>query len=135
MQGAQALKGVYVLLISLSRDITSCIGALGTIPLERGTYAYVGSSQNNLDKRIARHLSKDKKIHWHIDYLLKEDAVTIKRVLYKEAGKQEECVIAGRLARSEMPVTGFGCSDCNCGAHLFRLEHPETIQNLGMREL
>ena len=32
----------------------------------------IRSALNNLDKRIQRHKSNQKKMHWHIDYLLKK---------------------------------------------------------------
>ena len=38
---------------------------------------YTGSAKKNIDKRIERHLSKKKNLHWHIDYLLNSDAVQI----------------------------------------------------------
>ncbi|NOQ37998.1 DUF123 domain-containing protein, partial [archaeon] len=64
------MKGVYVLIVKVDKDIQEKIGALGKIRFCRGTYAYVGSAQNGLEKRIARHLSKKKSLFWHIDYLL-----------------------------------------------------------------
>ena len=90
------MKGIYILLIDLSRSLKIRIGSLGEIYFEKGRYAYVGSAQNGLEKRIARHFSKEKKIFWHIDYLLEHGKIV--DVFYKRAGKSEECLIARKLA-------------------------------------
>lgn len=129
------MKGVYVLNISVSRNIKPEIGALGKISFEKGLYTYVGSAQNNLEKRVARHLSRDKKLRWHIDYLLDSGASRITKVFYKEAGKTEECRLARALGQTEIPVPRFGCSDCRCSSHLFKLDNINNIEKLEMKEL
>lgn len=116
------MKGVYVLIISVAEDIRVRVGALGDINFEKGLYAYVGSAQNSLEKRVARHLRKAKKKFWHIDYLLDSDAVRVVKVFYKEAGKSEECRIAGKLSERSVAVKNFGSSDCSCVSHLFMLK-------------
>ena len=127
------MKGVYVLLISINRDISVQIGSLGILNFERGSYAYVGSAQNNLEKRIARHLRKVKKKFWHIDYLLNDTRVVVQRVFTREIGKPEECELADRLCRKGSPVLGFGCSDCKCKSHLFKIRNYEFLKGR-MRE-
>jgi sugar fermentation stimulation protein A len=112
------VKGVYVLAISVGKDIMVNVGALGSVFFEKGLYAYVGSAQNSLEKRIERHLRKAKKKFWHIDYLLDDDAVRIVRVFCKEAEKSKECRIARKLNEKGVAVKGFGCSDCGCVSHL-----------------
>lgn len=113
------MKGVYCLLINIARDINVKIGALGNMNFEKGGYAYTGSAQNNIEKRVARHLSKDKKLKWHIDYLLNNKNVKISKVLYKETGrKEEECETARELMKHSKIIKGFGCSDCSCSSHL-----------------
>jgi len=116
------VKGVYVLVISVAKDIKVNVGALGSIFFERGLYAYVGSAQNGLERRVQRHLRKAKKKFWHIDYLLDDDAVRMVKVFYKEAEKSEECRIARKLSEKGVAVKRFGCSDCNCVSHLFRID-------------
>jgi len=115
------VKGVYVLVISVGKGIRVEVGALGSVFFERGLYAYVGSAQNSLEKRIERHLGKAKKKFWHIDYLLDNEAVRVVKAFYKEAEKFEECRIAGELSERVVPVVDFGCSDCSCVSHLFML--------------
>ena len=116
------MKGVYVLVVSVGKDISVNVGALGSVLFEKGLYAYVGSAQNGLEKRVERHLSKAKRRFWHIDYLLESDAVKVVEVFYKKAGKAEECRIAEKLGEGGVAVKDFGCSDCSCISHLFRVD-------------
>lgn len=116
------MRGIYILTISISKNIAIKVGSLGKVSFEKGTYVYVGSAQNNLEKRIERHLGKAKKRFWHIDYLLHRRFVKVDSVFYKIADKSEECEIARNFSKNECaPIEGFGCSDCDCGSHLFML--------------
>ena len=67
----------YQLLIKVTKDIDLKVGKLGRFIFPVGSYVYTGSAKKNIDKRIERHFSKKKKLHWHIDYLLNNDAVKI----------------------------------------------------------
>jgi Uri superfamily endonuclease len=116
------VKGVYVLIISISKEINVKVGALGKINFKRGTYAYIGSAQTNLQKRVERHLRKAKRRFWHIDYLLSNSDVKVLKVFYKGSPKTEECKIAAKLSQKGFPVEGFGSSDCDCGSHLFKVQ-------------
>jgi len=115
------MKGVYVLVISVDEDIEVDVGALGSISFEKGLYAYVGSAQTGLEKRVERHLGRVKRKFWHIDYLLENEFVNVVKVFCKEAEKSEECRVARKLSEREVPVVNFGCSDCGCVSHLFML--------------
>ncbi len=115
------MRGVYVLIISVSKDIRVKVGALGSVNFEKSLYVYVGSAQNNLEKRIKRHLGKTKRKFWHIDYLLENRFAKVVGVFYKEAEKSEECKIAGNMIEWGIPIVNFGCSDCYCVSHLFML--------------
>lgn len=114
------MKGIYTLIINLNKDSKIRIGSLGAIPFKKGTYIYVGSAQKGIEQRVKRHLKKQKKKHWHIDYLL--DHANIKNVLVKEGPKSLECLIAKKLLGFSIPIKGFGCSDCNCKSHLFKIK-------------
>jgi Uri superfamily endonuclease len=128
-------KGVYVLVISVRKDTAAEVGALGRMSFRRGLYLYVGSAQSNLEKRIDRHLRKDKRKFWHIDYLLGNSAVEILRVFYKKAGKSEECEIARKIVEQGVPVKGFGCSDCSCKSHLFWVKGYQFLNDFMLRLL
>jgi len=129
------MKGVYILLIKINKNVQETVGSLGKIKFNKGKYAYVGSAQNNLEKRVERHMSKNKKKFWHIDYLLDNKFTKIVDIFYKKSGKSEECRIASILSKTELPVLKFGCSDCNCKSHLFKIRNSDAILRLGLEEL
>lgn len=104
------MKGIYVLVIRVRENIKKQVGRLGEVHFEKGFYLYIGSAQRNLERRIFRHLLKDKKKFWHIDYLLEDSNVEISKIYYREAGKDWECKLAS-LVLGE-PILGFGSSDC-----------------------
>jgi len=125
------MKGTYVLLIEIERDIDVKIGKLGKFNLKKGCYLYIGSGKNGLEKRIKRHLRKEKKLFWHIDYLLKNPHARIKKIWTKE--EEEECSLAKTIASNntfEIPVKRFGSSDCRCKAHLFLAKEKGEIAEI-----
>lgn len=112
-------KGIYCLVIKLNHGRSIQVGRLGAFPFTPGFYVYVGSAQNNLAQRIERHLRSEKKVHWHIDYLLQYGKVVYFRMLTGK--KQEECALSRKLEKRKgatTPVKGFGSSDCSCTSHL-----------------
>jgi Uri superfamily endonuclease len=121
------MKGSYILFIEVKEDIEIVIGKLGKLIFKKGFYVYVGSALNNLESRINRHLKSDKKIHWHIDYLLKH--ADIIDVFFKERSKKEECKISNEFEKRLKYLKGFGCSDCKCKSHLFYGKYDE-IKNI-----
>ena len=122
-------------MINVKRNIKVKIGKLGHLEFKKGKYAYVGSAQNNIKKRIKRHFSKYKKKFWHIDYLLSNKNVKLKKAFWKKANKDEECRIACFFSELEEPVKGFGCSDCKCYSHLFKLKSLKNLNKLKMKDL
>ena len=121
------MKGVYVLYVELNRDMNIRVGSIGQLSLKKGFYAYVGSAMNSLSGRIMRHLRKDKKIHWHIDYLLARGKITAIHI--RPSGKKEECAIAQKFAARFHGIVNFGCSDCKCASHLFYSENLDDLRN------
>ena len=126
------MKGSYILLIKLDEDKNIQIGKLGNIPFKKGYYAYVGSALNGLEQRINRHLRQEKKLHWHIDYLI--DNARIDSVYYKESDKREECEMSKQFFNLKS-VKGFGCSDCNCDSHLFYGSYDRIIDKINLSNL
>jgi len=92
------------------------IGRLGEFDIPAGRYLYSGSARRGLEARIARHLRRQKRLRWHIDYLLRAPGVRVVGVIRSRRG---ECAL-NRSARGRVVVAGFGASDCRarCGAHL-----------------
>jgi Uri superfamily endonuclease len=126
-----AVKGVYVLAILVSKNISVKVCELKEFTLNSGFYAYVGSAQKCLEKRLMRHFRKaDKKRFWHVDFLLAIDCVSVVKVFYKKAGKQEECETAQYFSTVAFPVNGFGCSDCKCESHFFRFESLKLLEDV-----
>lgn len=131
----RGLKGVYGLQIEVPMRLHLRVGALSERSFRPGTYCYVGSAQASLEKRIARHLRKEKKRWWHIDYLLTEAPVQVLQVYYKEAGKATECRMAQRLGDVFLTVEGFGASDCTCLGHLLYIgSYRQAMDEIFRRE-
>ena len=124
----------YVLVISVNRNTEIDVGALGKVNFQRGLYAYVGSAQNNLEKRIERHLRKAKRKLWHIDYLLDSDGVKVVKLFHEIAGRSEECKIAEKIGLESVPTNRFGSSDCKCKSHLFKIKGYQFLREF-MHEL
>lgn len=112
-------SGFYQLLIFLCNAKSISVGKLGTFSFLSGYYIYTGSAKGGLSARIARHIGKRKKMHWHIDYLLKHGKIlSVKRF---ENGTLSECQLNQRtknLTGSKIVAKGFGSSDCKCKTHL-----------------
>jgi Uri superfamily endonuclease len=123
-----ALKGVYVLIIKVNKDIRVNVGTRGKLAFKRGLYAYVGSAQKDLEQRVKRHLRKKKRKFWHVDYLLDDNATKVVKVFHIQADKTQECVIARAIGERGEPITGFGSSDCSCRSHLFRIKDYEFLK-------
>ena len=117
------LKGTYCLLIQLKHDSKITIGKLGEIEFKNGYYVYVGSALNSLEGRIKRHLRDDKKLHWHVDYLLADENAEIVDVVFTIDDRKWECDLASQIAENGSKIDGFGCSDCKCDSHLFFFEN------------
>ena len=125
-------KGCYTLVISLRKSQWLQIGKLGAARFPRGTYSYTGSAMGGLGARISRHLTKrNKKIHWHIDYLLRAPETRVTKVLIYPATRKE-CLQNQRIAalpNAKVIMKGFGASDCTsgCASHLIFLASKRPI--------
>jgi len=118
-------------LITVNQERELKVGALGAVPFETGSYAYIGSAQNGIRQRVSRHLSNEKKLYWHIDYLLANEATQVKRVFAKRTkDKKEECRLANKVASIGRSVKNFGCSDCNCPSHLYQIKDETELKQL-----
>jgi sugar fermentation stimulation protein A len=130
-------SGAYRLLIRINIDTTIKIGALGYHSFKKGIYIYTGSAMKNLKQRIERHNSKDKKLHWHIDYLLDNPNAKILKIEVYESETKNECDLNQQLINSNntiIPVKGFGSSDCNiCQAHLVMLKENKSSEDLRIK--
>ena len=114
------MKGSYILIIRLNKNIKLTVGSLGKIKFEQGYCTYFGSAFGPGGfNRIKRHkeISEGKKNtkYWHIDYLNSHPDTEIVEV--KKFPKQKiECKLAKNSTGES--VLDFGCSDCQCDSHL-----------------
>ncbi|MCP3958884.1 MAG: GIY-YIG nuclease family protein [bacterium] len=112
--------GSYVLELSLDRQITLRPGKLGPVRLGPGLLRYYGSARGagGVRSRVARHLRREGRHHWHVDWLLAR-APAERVIVELEAG---ECELVRRdleSGRWAVAAAGFGSSDCrSCPAHL-----------------
>jgi len=130
-QALRFLKGrTYVIGIRINKDIGILIGKLGNISFSKGFYVYIGSAKNRLNARLRRHLSQNKKLFWHIDYLLKSNAACLK-VIWVGSNKSE-CSTA-RLIHQNLNsriIRDFGSSDCGCPGHLLFINKGMALRRL-----
>ena len=111
----------YQLLINVTKEINLKVGKLGKFIFPVGSYVYTGSAKKNIDKRIERHLSKKKNLHWHIDYLLNNVSV---QIISTRKSQIAECSL-NKKTKGTIIIDGFGSSDCNlsCKSHLKYIEN------------
>ena len=110
-------NGIYQLLIYLPRKSFIRVGKKGSFKFPRGYYVYTGSAKKGLKSRIQRHLRKNKKRFWHIDYLLQFAQIEGVRIHIQKS----ECYWNNKLlelGQTRILVNGFGSSDCKCRTHL-----------------
>ena len=157
-------KGTYALVMALKSEAAIAVGRLGRsygtggeseITFPAGYYVYFGSARAGLSARVGRHLKREKRSHWHIDYLvqfaevvevwyspegeeaewreLKEEVEWGERKEVKGAGgvRKKECLwcqVARGMPQGRILIPGFGSSDCRCPAHLVYFPSPPSFE-------
>jgi Uri superfamily endonuclease len=129
---------LYVVATWVPRRETIVVGALGPVTFTRGWHAYVGSARRGRHARVARHMSADKPLRWHADYLFARHPATRAWLLDTPLS---ECVLAARLraagasgpagpdaAQTATAAARFGASDCGCAGHLLRAPGVGALQ-------
>jgi Uri superfamily endonuclease len=118
-------RGTYLFIFHLRGDLKVKTRGGKTFYLPRGVYIYVGSAfgGGGIPKRVGRHLKRSKPLRWHLDYITTSEEFEFIGVI-PFWGKKVECKLAGLLRKipKTEPIKGFGCSDCKCESHLFRLK-------------
>ena len=99
-------------------------GRLGLLGIRKGYYLYAGSAlgPGGLQARLAHHMRRAPKPHWHIDYL--RTVVSLRQIWFCYGRERREHDWADALERElgcAVPYAGFGSSDCGCKSHLFWL--------------
>ena len=147
-------KGTYALVMELGSDTSIAVGRLGRrsgvreITFPAGCYIYFGSAHGGLRQRVSRHLkgeggegsrgSREKRLHWHIDYLVQfADVTEVWYALEEEKDEQQArmgrleclwCRAAGELPQARFLIPGFGSSDCRCPSHLIYFPAPPSFE-------
>ncbi|MGQ9460528.1 MAG: GIY-YIG nuclease family protein [Candidatus Bathyarchaeaceae archaeon] len=143
MSSIQALptRGIYTLIIFLSKETCLNVGKLGMKSFPKGYYTYTGSAlgrgATSLKQRISRHLRKRKRNLWHIDFLLANENAAVTAVVAAETSRKLECNMNCYMkwaGKAKIPVKGFGSSDCkeNCGSHLLYFGEEEIGSKIAM---
>lgn len=95
------------------------IGKLGIHDFPPGYYVYIGSALGGVHGRLSHHLKSEKRLYWHIDYLLQQAKVV---QIWCALGRDRlECTwntILTELPGATPIIPGFGSSDCQCHTHL-----------------
>jgi Uri superfamily endonuclease len=122
--------GTYALLLRLWAGADITVGRLGIFTFPAGYYVYVGSAlgRGGLPARLARHGRQQKRMHWHIDYLLAYARII--GVQTDTSGERLECTWARKWLHkpgAQIIAPGFGASDCRCPAHLVYSESTHLI--------
>jgi len=106
----------YQIVLKVHQQTCITIGKLGAFNFPEGYYIYTGSAKKNMEKRIQRHLLKNKSLHWHIDYLTVNPLIEIVDVRRSDL---DECRL-NQLTCGKIIAPGLGASDCknHCFSHL-----------------
>ena len=128
--------GTYALILVATDSRCLSIGRLGSLALRPGWYVYVGSAfgPGGLRARLAHHRKLAARPHWHADYLRLH--ATLERVwyTYDPARREHEWAsVLLQLPGAEVPLSGFGASDCRCTSHLFRFGRPPSLRGFQRR--
>jgi Uri superfamily endonuclease len=113
-------KGTYILLTKLAKPQKIKPGKLPEAYYKKGFYLYVGRARTGLRARIKRHIRRQKKLFWHIDYLLQKAKIV---EIWIRQDYFAECHTADKIRdfkpTAAKAIQGFGSSDCRCLSHLF----------------
>jgi sugar fermentation stimulation protein A len=113
-------RGIYLIILRIRRPRSLSVGKLGTFVFPPGFYVYVGSAMRGLDRRMARHRRKRKRLHWHIDVL--RSVAEFRSALAIRTSAPLECDMARAMRGiAEWCIPNFGSTDCDCDTHLFGL--------------
>lgn len=130
-----AARGTYALVLRCAITRRVRIGRLGWLDLRPGWYVYVGSAfgPGGLQARIGHHRRVARRPHWHIDYLRRHAPLDAVWYIACERCEHDLAELIQAMPGATAPLRGFGSSDCDCPAHLFRFDDrppPPAKQNL-----
>jgi len=115
--------GCYSIVLKLLRDRQIEPGRLGLVSFPKGYYVYTGRDARNVQARIQRHMKKEKRVRWHIDYVTSDEFVRFVEAVLHRTSAVRECDINRKILSmpgARIVALGFGASDCRhrCESHL-----------------
>jgi Uri superfamily endonuclease len=113
--------GTYALVLSGGAQLRMEVGRFGTVNIHSGFYVYIGSAlgPGGIRARIGHHEKTSVRPHWHVDYLRLHTSLQEVWYSYASICREHEWASLISALHSAVRITGFGCSDCRCQAHLF----------------
>ena len=123
--------GTYALLLASTLSRCLRIGRLGDLALSPGWYVYVGSAfgPGGVGARLAHHRKRAARPHWHIDHLRLHTQLECVWYTHDPVRREHQWAqVMQRLPGAELPLRGFGASDCACVSHLVHFAHRPSIR-------
>jgi Uri superfamily endonuclease len=128
--------GSYVLVLNVQQPCRIKAGKLPEREFQPGIYLYIGRAKKYLRGRLFRHLRKNKKLFWHIDYLLQNAQF---KEVWCRLNFFNECQMADKIIRiceeDCSLIPGFGSSDCQCPSHLIYFYGESRVLSVLRNEL
>ena len=117
-----AAPGTYLLAFQSDSSGSIQVGRKGRCELVPGYYFYIGSAfgPGGLRARLKHHYNISQRPHWHLDYL--RPHLTLEKIWYSLDLQRYEHAWAKNMIYTmqlEIPMPGFGASDCHCDSHFF----------------
>lgn len=125
--------GTYVVLFVPELTGSVAVGRLGVLGLDGGVLLYVGSAlgPGGVAARCRHHLRINPRPRWHLDYLRPHGRVLgIWAAFGRERREHAWARALLGLPGASIPLARFGASDCQCPAHLIRLDAPPSAGQL-----
>lgn len=152
--------GIYLLRFEVAYQLWLRVGKINNgspIPFPGGEYLYVGSARGGLAPRLLRHATRSwglkahrmrhqltkaydrqpptqKRLHWHIDYLMDQDDIELRSISALHTTERLEKDLAKWAAaqpETSIVVARLGASDHAMGTHLLRVEGEAFWQRVG----
>lgn len=120
-------KGAYAIGFRLNHDRNIRVGSLGLLSFKAGDYFYFGNAYGGggLASRLKRHISRDKKKHWHFDYI--RPYVTLTDIYAYIGGN--ECDLVKEYQQKFNAIfihKKLGSMDCTtCPSHFIVINNPD----------
>lgn len=119
------MKGTYTIVIRCNHVGFTTFGKLGRAKLLKGHYLYTGSALGrgavSLEGRLGRHIRRQKRLKWHIDYLTSRADCNVTSAVYVVSDRHLECRVNRSISKGldiSPVLLKIGASDCKCNGHL-----------------